>query len=465
MVGTVLQDTDGQFIGLTVAEDIAFVLENDCMAQEEMFRKVDGVAETVEVKELLHHAPSEMSGGQKQRVSMAGVMIDDVDILLFDEPLANLDPATGKKAIALIDRIQKEQKKTIVIIEHRLEDVLYKDVDRIVVVGEGTIVADMKPDDLLAGNILKEQGIREPLYVTALKHAGCTIAAEDHPQHVETMNFEPYRAQVREWFETTKIPQKQEAEEKVLNVDHLHFSYQPGKAILSDISFDVKKGEMISIVGKNGAGKTTIFNMLTGVYKPTDGIIKLDGEDLVGKKTIEINKAGIARTFQNIRLFSQQSVLDNVKIGLHNQYKYSTLTGILRLPKYRKMERKMNEKAMELLKVFELDDKADFLASNLPYGEQRKLEIARALATNPKLLLLDEPAAGMNPNETIELMDTIRFVRDNFDMTVLLIEHDMKLVSGICEELTVLNFGQVLAQGKTKDVLNNPEVIKAYLGE
>lgn len=243
MVGTVLQDTDGQFIGLTVAEDIAFVLENDCMAQEEMFRKVDGVAETVEVKELLSHAPSEMSGGQKQRVSMAGVMIDDVDILLFDEPLANLDPATGKKAIALIDRIQKEQKKTIVIIEHRLEDVLYKDVDRIVVVGEGAIVADMKPDDLLAGNILKEQGIREPLYVTALKHAGCTIAAEDHPQHVETMNFEPYRAQVREWFETTKIPQKQEAEEKVLNVDHLHFSYQPGKAILSDISFDVKKGK------------------------------------------------------------------------------------------------------------------------------------------------------------------------------------------------------------------------------
>ena len=237
------------------------------------------------------------------------------------------------------------------------------------------------------------------------------------------------------------------------------------EVIVSGGSFHIEDHEKAALVGPNGAGKTTIFNMLTGVYKPTDGIIKLDGEDLVGKKTIEINKAGIARTFQNIRLFSQQSVLDNVKIGLHNQYKYSTLTGILRLPKYRKMERKMNEKAMELLKVFELDDKADFLASNLPYGEQRKLEIARALATNPKLLLLDEPAAGMNPNETIELMDTIRFVRDNFDMTVLLIEHDMKLVSGICEELTVLNFGQVLAQGKTKDVLNNPEVIKAYLGE
>ena len=250
----------------------------------------------------------------------------------------------------------------------------------------------------------------------------------------------------------------------LLEVKNLGISFGGLRAV-DQFEINIKKGQLYGLIGPNGAGKTTIFNMLTGVYKPTDGIIKLDGEDLVGKKTIEINKAGIARTFQNIRLFSQQSVLDNVKIGLHNQYKYSTLTGILRLPKYRKMERKMNEKAMELLKVFELDDKSDFLASNLPYGEQRKLEIARALATNPKLLLLDEPAAGMNPNETIELMDTIRFVRDNFDMTVLLIEHDMKLVSGICEELTVLNFGQVLAQGKTKDVLNNPEVIKAYLGE
>ena len=205
--------------------------------------------------------------------------------------------------------------------------------------------------------------------------------------------------------------------------------------------------------------------MLTGVYKPTDGSIFLDGENITGKKTIDINKHGIARTFQNIRLFHQQSVIDNVKIGLHNEHTYSTLSGILRLPSYRKTEKIMNERAMELLEVFDLQDEADILASNLPYGKQRKLEIARALATDPKLLLLDEPAAGMNPNETKELMETIRFVRDKFDMTVLLIEHDMKLVSGICEELTVLNFGQVLAQGKTSDVLNNPEVIKAYLGE
>ena len=205
--------------------------------------------------------------------------------------------------------------------------------------------------------------------------------------------------------------------------------------------------------------------MLTGVYEPTDGSIILDGKDITGKKTIDINKAGIARTFQNIRLFKDQSVIDNVKIGLHNEMKYSTLEGILRLPRYHRGEKEMNEKAMELLKVFDLDKEADFLSSNLPYGKQRKLEIARALATNPKLLLLDEPAAGMNPNETKELMDTIHFVRDEFDMTVLLIEHDMKLVSGICEELTVLNFGQVLCEGKTADVLNNPEVIKAYLGE
>lgn len=228
---------------------------------------------------------------------------------------------------------------------------------------------------------------------------------------------------------------------------------------------NIEKGQLYGLIGPNGAGKTTVFNMLTGVYKPSDGLIRLDGTELTGKSTVEINKEGVARTFQNIRLFKAQSVLDNVKIGLHNHYKYSTLTGIFRLPKYRQMEKEMDEKAMELLKVFGLEDKKDYLASNLPYGAQRKLEIARALATDPKLLLLDEPAAGMNPNETMELMDTIRFVRDEFGMTILLIEHDMKLVSGICEKLTVLNFGQVLAQGETKEVLNNPEVIKAYLGE
>ena len=250
----------------------------------------------------------------------------------------------------------------------------------------------------------------------------------------------------------------------MLEVKNLGISFGGLRAV-DDFEVSIRKGQLYGLIGPNGAGKTTVFNLLTGVYQPNEGIIKLDGNDITGLKTIEINKAGIARTFQNIRLFKDLTVLDNVKVGLHNHYKYSTFEGILRLPRYFKTEKAMDERAMELLKVFELDGEANYLAANLPYGKQRKLEIARALATKPKLLLLDEPAAGMNPNETMELMDTIRFVRDNFDMTILLIEHDMKLVSGICEELTVLNFGRILAQGKTSEVLNDPQVITAYLGE
>ena len=250
----------------------------------------------------------------------------------------------------------------------------------------------------------------------------------------------------------------------MLDVKKLSISVGGLKAV-DDFSITIEKGQLYGLIGPNGAGKTTIFNLLTGVYKPDGGRILLDGKDITGHKAIQINQAGIARTFQNIRLFKELSVLDNVKVGLHNHHKYSTLSGILRLPSYYKVEKEMDERAMELLKVFDLDKEFDYKASNLPYGKQRKLEIARALATEPKLLLLDEPAAGMNPNETAELMKTIRFVRDHFDMTVLLIEHDMKLVSGICERLTVLNFGHMLAEGPTSEVLSNPEVIKAYLGE
>lgn len=250
----------------------------------------------------------------------------------------------------------------------------------------------------------------------------------------------------------------------MLKITNLGISFGGLRAV-DDFNIEIEKGELYGLIGPNGAGKTTVFNLLTGVYKPTDGTIILDGKDITGKSTIEINKAGIARTFQNIRLFKQMSVLDNVKVGLHNKYRYSVATGILRLPKFFKTEKQMDEEALELLKVFDLDKEASYLASNLPYGKQRKLEIARALATQPKLLLLDEPAAGMNPNETQELMDTIKYIRDNFDMSVLLIEHDMRLVGGICERLTVLNFGQELASGATSDVLSNPEVITAYLGE
>ena len=250
----------------------------------------------------------------------------------------------------------------------------------------------------------------------------------------------------------------------LLEVKNLGISFGGLRAV---DAFDVavEPGQLYGLIGPNGAGKTTIFNLLTGVYQPTEGKILLDGKDITGKKTIDINRAGVARTFQNIRLFSALTVRDNVKADLHNGHRYSTVEGILRLPRYHRVEKEMDERAMELLKVFDLDKESEYLASNLPYGKQRKLEIARALATNPKLLLLDEPAAGMNPNETNELMDTIKFVQKEFKMTILLIEHDMKLVSGICEKLTVLNFGQVLAQGDTKEVLSNPEVITAYLGE
>lgn len=250
----------------------------------------------------------------------------------------------------------------------------------------------------------------------------------------------------------------------LLEVKNLGISFGGLRAVDS-VNLSIEKGQLYGLIGPNGAGKTTIFNLLTGVYRPTDGSIILDGTKLIGKKPAEINLAGIARTFQNIRLFKKMTVLDNVKVALHNQVKYPLLTSLFKLPGYYKLEKEMDERALDILKVFDLDHQADYLASNLPYGKQRKLEIARALATNPKLLLLDEPAAGMNPNETAELMDTIRLVRDKYDITILLIEHDMKLVAGICEKILVLNFGTELAQGTPSEVLNNPEVITAYLGE
>ena len=250
----------------------------------------------------------------------------------------------------------------------------------------------------------------------------------------------------------------------ILDVKNLSISFG-GLQAVSEFSVTIEKGQLYGLIGPNGAGKTTVFNLLTGVYKPDTGRILLEGKDITGMKTADISRAGIARTFQNIRLFGKMSVRDNVKAGMHNRHTYGVMAGLLHTPSYRTVEKEMDEKAMELLRVFELDEVSEYLASNLPYGQQRKLEIARALATDPRLLLLDEPAAGMNPQETQALLDMIRLVRDRFDMTILLIEHDMKLVSGICEQLTVLNFGEILAAGETSAVLKLPEVVTAYLGE
>lgn len=262
----------------------------------------------------------------------------------------------------------------------------------------------------------------------------------------------------------TDVSQQKNTSSYLLEVKNLSIAFGGLKAV-DNLNLNIKKGQLYGLIGPNGAGKTTVFNMLTGVYKPTSGYIKLDGEKISGLAPIHINRKGIARTFQNIRLFGNMSILDNVKLGLNNKQKYTVIEGILRFPRYFKEEKAMNERAIELLKVFGLDDDKETLASNLPYGKQRKLEIARALATDPKLLLLDEPAAGMNPNETAELMETIQLVRKKYNVTILLIEHDMKLVSGICEEIMVLNFGTELAHGKPEVVLNNPEVVTAYLGE
>ena len=256
----------------------------------------------------------------------------------------------------------------------------------------------------------------------------------------------------------------EDGREIVLKTNHLCIQFGGLKAV-DDVNLEIKKGELYGLIGPNGAGKTTVFNLLTGVYKPTSGRFYLCGEDLTGKAPAEVNKRGIARTFQNIRLFSNLTVIENVMVGLANQIPCSLPESILRLPRHKKTEREFERRALELLEVFGLAEYRDYLAANLPYGKQRKLEIARAMATNPKLLLLDEPAAGMNPNETQELMDTITFIREKFDITILLIEHDMRLVGGICEQLTVLCFGTELAKGETSKVLNDPEVIKAYLGE
>lgn len=449
MVGTVLQDTDGQFIGLTVAEDIAFVLENDCMKQPEMFRKVDAVADVVEVKDLLQHAPSELSGGQKQRVSMAGVMIDDVDILLFDEPLANLDPATGKKAIALIDRIQKEQKKTIVIIEHRLEDVLYKDVDRIVVVGDGTIVADMKPDDLLTGNLLEEQGIREPLYVTALKHAGCNIRPEDRPQHVETMNFKPYEENVRTWFEATPVPQKPAAQESVLKVEHLDFSYQPGKSILSDINFDVKKGEMISIVGKNGAGKTTLSNLICGFLTPGAGTIELDGEDIAPLSVKERGER-IGMVMQNPnQMISKPMIFDEVALGL-------SVRGV--------PEEEIRERVHETLKICGLYPFRNWPVSALSFGQKKRVTIASILVMKPEILILDEPTAGQDYRHYTEIMEFLKNINETQGTTIIMITHDMHLMLEYTNRAVVVADGNLLTIDTPANVLTDEAITAlAYL--
>ena len=443
IVGTVLQDTDGQFIGLTVAEDIAFALENDMVPQEEMFKKVDEVAEMVDVKQLLDHAPGEMSGGQKQRVSMAGVMVDDVEILLFDEPLANLDPATGKRAIAMIDQIQKKKKTTILIIEHRLEDALYRDVDRIVVVGEGRIVADTTPDELLAGNILKEQGIREPLYITAIKHAGCSILPKDHPQHIETMRLENYKKPLRDWFASSegKKPKKETA--SALKVEELYFS------ILQHIHFDIKKGEMVSIVGKNGAGKSTLSNLICGFYKPTKGKILLNGEDMAPLSIKERGeKIGLVMQSPN-QMISKPMIFDEVALGL-------AVRGV--------PEEEIKERVYHTLKICGLYPFRNWPVSALSFGQKKRVSIASILVMNPEVLILDEPTAGQDYRHYTEIMEFLKEINETYGITIIMITHDMHLMLEYTDRAIVIADGHLIADDTPAKVLTNEAIAdKAYL--
>lgn len=449
IVGTVLQDTDGQFIGLTVAEDIAFALENDNVPQEDMFLKVDEVAELVDVKKLLGNAPRELSGGQKQRVSMAGVMVDDVDILLFDEPLANLDPATGKRAIDLIDQIQKKKKTTILIIEHRLEDALYRDVDRIIVVGEGRIVADTTPDELLAEDVLEKQGIREPLYVTAIKHAGCRILAEDKPMHMETMRMERYRDKVRDWFDKAEGKAQRPDAPSALKVEDLYFSYVEGKPILQHIHFDIKKGEMVSIVGKNGAGKSTLSNLICGFYKPTRGTILLGGEDMAPLSIKERGeKIGLVMQSPN-QMISKPMIFDEVALGL-------AVRGV--------PEEEIRERVYQTLKTCGLYPFRNWPVSALSFGQKKRVSIASILVMNPEVMILDEPTAGQDYRHYTEIMDFLKEINETLGITIIMITHDMHLMLEYTDRAIVIADGHLIADDTPARVLTNEKIAdKAYL--
>ena len=449
LVGTVLQDTDGQFIGLTVAEDVAFSMENDCIAQDEMFKRVDRVAKTVDITDLLDHAPNALSGGQKQRVSMAGVIVDDVDILLFDEPLANLDPATGKRAIDLIDRIHKKNNTTILIIEHRLEDALYRDVDRIVVVGDGRIVADVRPDELLTGPVLKEQGIREPLYITALKYAGCRIDKADLPQHIESMNLLPYKEKVQNWYDRVQLTKKTPNREPALEIRDLSFSYTPGQPVLSHIDFSIFRGEMVALVGKNGAGKSTLASLICGFMQPDQGEIYLNGDNLAGYSIKERGeKIGLVMQSPN-QMISKPMIYDEVALGLRVR---------------EVAEETIKERVFETLKICGLYPFRNWPVSALSFGQKKRVTIASILVMNPEVLILDEPTAGQDFRHYTEIMEFLRRIHEKLGITIIMITHDMHLMLEYTDRAIVIADGKMLADDTPAHILTNEEISdRAYL--
>lgn len=449
MVGTVLQDTDGQFIGLTVAEDIAFAMENDRVAQEEMVRRVDAAAEMVSVQNLKRRSPRELSGGQKQRVSMAGVMVDEVPILLFDEPLANLDPATGKSAIDLIDQIHRKREATILIIEHRLEDALYRDVDRIILIADGQIAADMKPDELLCTDLLVRNGIREPLYISALRHAGCSLQSETHPQHIESMDLTAYSEKVKDWFDQVKLPVRKPDAAPELEVKGLSYSYIPGIPVLEDINFTIHKGEMISIVGKNGAGKSTLSSLICGFMKPDQGVIRLAGQDIADWSVKERGER-IGLVMQSPgQMISKPMIYDEVALGL-------TVRGV--------PEAEVKSRVLEALRTCGLYQMRNWPVSALSFGQKKRVTIASILVMQPEIMILDEPTAGQDYRHYTEIMEFIRKINEESGITIIMITHDMHLMLEYTDRAIVIADGHLLADDSPANVLTD-EVIsdKAFL--
>ncbi|MGL0865974.1 ABC transporter ATP-binding protein [Faecalibacterium duncaniae] len=443
-VGTVLQDPDGQFIGLTVGEDIAFALENSCTPQDEMHAITRHAAELVGIENHLGYAPHELSGGQKQRVSLAGVMVDQVRILLFDEPLANLDPATGKQAIELIDEIQKKTDTTVLIIEHRLEDVLWRNVDRIVLVNGGTILADLRPDELLSGSLLAENGIREPLYVTALRYAGVDITPDKHPAHVDSLVLDDTDTQkLRDWFTARPRPAAQPEREPLLEVKGLCFGYQKGQQTLRDVSFSIGKGEMVSIVGRNGAGKSTLSKLICGFEAPDAGEIFLNGKSLA-EENIRRRAQHIGYVMQNPnQMISKTMIYDEVALGLQR----SGLT-----------EEQIREKVEATLRVCGLYPFRNWPISALSFGQKKRVTIASVLVLDPELILLDEPTAGQDFRHYTDIMEFLRGLNAR-GVTVVMITHDMHLMLEYTRRALVFCDGRLIADRTAAAVLCDPALV------
>lgn len=453
LVGTVLQDPDGQFVGLTAGEDIAFSLENDLIPQSEMFERVKKAAETVGIENHLSSSPYDLSGGQKQRVSMAGVIINDVKVLLFDEPLANLDPAAGKQTIELIDDLMKSgNADTVIIIEHRLEDVLYRAVDRVVLISDGRIKADVPADVLLSEGILKENGIREPLYITALKYAGVNITPDKHPALIDTLDLtQEDKDKVRRWYSEPTGYKPPVYDKELLRVEGLSFAYEEtGRNALTDVSFTINKGEMTAIVGTNGAGKSTLAKLICGFEKNTAGNIYFEGENMQDM-TIAERAAKVGYVMQNPnQMISKTMIYDEVALGPISR-------GIA--------EEEVKERVDDALKICGLWPFRNWPISALSFGQKKRVTIASVLVMKPEVIILDEPTAGQDFKHYNEIMEFLRSLNKN-GVTVLMITHDMHLMLEYSPRALVFTTGRLLVDSTAPKALTDKEITeKASLKE